>query len=79
MSNSLNWLNAISSVVSLHNHSHGGWGGFETCKARMCDCWRLVSECEKVRNSHASETSPIFGKVSIRENLACMRLHVKKV
>ena len=32
-----------------------------------------------LKHSHELETSPIFGKVSIRENLACMRLHVKKV
>ena len=32
-----------------------------------------------LKHSHESETSPIFGEVSIRENLACMRLHLKKL
>lgn len=79
MSNALNWLNAISSVVALLNHSHGGWGAFVTCKARMCDYWRLLLECEKVRNTHRSESSPIYGEVLIKENLACMCVYAKKL
>ena len=35
----------------------------------MCDFWRVLSECEKVRNTHGSETSPFVGDVSIRANL----------
>lgn len=62
----------IIGVVALLNHSHGGWGAFETCKARMCDCWRVSSECEKVRIAHEPKTSPILGEVSIWENLAYM-------
>ena len=79
MNNALNWFNALSSVVASHKSSHWGWEGFETCKARMSDCRRLVSECEKVRNTHGFETSPIFGEVSIWENLACMCVYVKKL
>ena len=79
MSNALNWFNALSSVVASHKSSHWGCGDFETCKARMCDCRRLVSECEKVRNIHGFETSPIFGEVSIWENLACMCVYVRKL
>ena len=29
----------------------------------------LLGDSEKIRTSHGSETSPIYGKVSIRENL----------
>ena len=79
MSNALNWFNALSNVVASLNSSHWGWGGFEKCKASMCYCWRLVSECEKVRNTHGFETSPIFGEVSIWENLARMCVYVKKL
>ena len=36
----------------------------------MCDFWRVLSECEKLHNTHGSETSPKIGDVSIRANLA---------
>lgn len=39
-------------------------------KSFMRDFWQVLSECEKARNTHGSETSPISGNASIRANLA---------